>query len=1451
MPRQLPCSIALHNGPTGSGKTRRLVHAVAQWLQGTAPGTAMVASDQLLVLCSNHARQHAFQQQLLAALMAPSADGHMAGFGQLPVYTFSGFVRQMLTDCWPFAEQLLIKHSNPEEGVSPQILPTLCGFEVTEQLLRQLIAGQEVQAPGLFSEFPGNESALIKQLIRRHRLRAECHIDRATIAQRDSLLMVPCQGAIAAIETQLDATTARLRMLDPARQLGLFATLLQHEPRFAEQVAQRCQAVVVDDVDETHPAQQQFVDWVLDRAITAILAGDADGGARQGYLNAYPQGWHALLAAHPEAVTSHTVPHTGYQRAVAIGQGWQASLPSDTSVAGIAPIRTYPTRWEMLAAAMTQVSHHIAGGGQPGDVAILLPRLDELTAYGLTHAARQQGIPLQCLSGGATPMTDPLARSLLYALQVLYRPQWQRPLTITEWQLLWFAVHPNTLPYRQAVVACLAPLAVGGMLANHPQPLPPWEMLASQLASTAWAKAPDVATRAIQQGYHQLLSVFTRCHNKTPSQSAYALWQSMLSPQVWPRQPVPAVEQLFRSLHHTLTLHQRLAALHGQTAPEDTETAYHWLLQVKQGIVAETPSMPPAINANAVVVATPQKWVDMNQARPHALWLDVTSPEWARTDDAPLYHAWVHGAQTEADAEAYGQLPPETLRIRRAAHVTRNLALLATETLTPYASQLDDTGQDTPTITLGTLAGVLQPLAGQPVETPVVTAQRAILRDDQKPVLDYRGGTMAISAVPGAGKTFVNVELICELASRGVNPADILVLTYMESAARTLQGRLQTKLQTAQLPTVSTIHGLAFKMLTENEHFRRFPELGDTLVVMDDYAQEQRLSKITHSLHGRHLQGHRINANSFHKLVRRCINDAKYYRLSPQAVADGLDNPATDTAAAANPLYRWCARAYYQYQQQCRQAGEIDFTDLIVYATRLLEDAPEVRAYYQQQYPWVIEDEAQDSSTLLQQFISLLGGDTPNLIRTGDTNQSITTTFSAADPEVFRTFARTADKSVLMDRSGRCAEPVMDLANAWLRHCLDVPQLSDAFTAVRMKPVADRNPALLWPIQALTFATEIDEQAYWMETIAQWRNQYPKASIAVLVSANREAVTLAKALQQAGIPAVCFSDGFQTNAVFGVIRAVMHCIVHPFSKPAQQQLVEAMTDSGVLFQPPFVDEDNWQPALDAELAWLGKHLLLAGPAGDIPHAVVQRLAFDMQEFCQLATTESLPTLVATIACRYFTDAIARSNGLLCAMESRRFLQRLTEEVGPQQASSHAPIELLLQHMDRLYQGRSVRRVFNDALNEQDEQVVQVMTLHKSKGQEFDMVVMPRLIEGYQTRGGLKPEDELALRIRQLAQQGSAVVNTAVPNDQLAEQFTRQQLGERARLMYVGITRAKRALVCSTVGQVVRFGNKLEKANPSDFYQFIEHYVANPSPAGLDDAERLSALLGDDTAEVCV
>jgi len=147
-----------------------------------------------------------------------------------------------------------------------------------------------------------------------------------------------------------------------------------------------------------------------------------------------------------------------------------------------------------------------------------------------------------------------------------------------------------------------------------------------------------------------------------------------------------------------------------------------------------------------------------------------------------LYNAWVFQKGWEKDT--YTIEDNLELSKDKTARILRKLTLCANEKIFAFSSLFDSNG-------IENFGGIEKYLNFETEKIPAQNIRPIIPRADQAPVLEYKSGKMAISAVPGAGKTTILLALILKLLENGINPENIFVLTYMESAARNFRERIK------------------------------------------------------------------------------------------------------------------------------------------------------------------------------------------------------------------------------------------------------------------------------------------------------------------------------------------------------------------------------------------------------------------------------------------------------------------------------------------------------------------------------------------------------------------------------------------------------------------------------------------------------------------------------------
>lgn len=1415
-------------GPLGTGKTQALLQWVLARL--SEPGQA---SQQVLVLTANPWRQQAVRHHLLRG---PTTTGAL---GDLSVYTFAGLVRNLLLHFWPLAEETLLQRWPQRQHLS-RIVPELCGLEETAFLLRVLLPTWKAQNPDALELLEQSDRALINQVIRRQRQRSENRLSRDTMARRDQqLVLAAALPAVQRLENRLDGLAYPLRLLDSTRQLDVMLSLLSREPQVRNWLRQTYTMLAVDDLDEATPAQYRFIQWLLPGVQACCLAADADGGSRQGYLNAHPAGWDAvkrqLLAQ--GAVYHPLLPQQAAAAPLQNAQALYTTLRHDhpkpiAATAGDGDPRVVPhpllaetftvgaldSCWIQLCDTLLQRLEATLQEGPltPADLVWVMPRMDPLSLAPLLAGLRRLGVPVQLLSGTLRPANDRYARLWLVLVQLLQLQRWGLPLSSLEWRLVVGLAWQGWQRFPRAV----APLAQ--WLAQFVQHTAPNTPLAQRLPTAQQLPVQedwfDPQVLAVYPTFRQTLLDLAE---QPVEQGFWAVYGHWVRPVLPVSNTGQALQQLAKTWQRQLAIIQRLQL---------SEERYLrvWLLQAKNGTTADTGDTPQAIDPNALLIGTPQKVIDGEIHRPAQWWIDITSREWLRSDSAPLYHTHLHALQYRGEDTDTLQANQHQYTRWRVARQLRKLLLLTTLPVTLFGATLDAQGYTQE----GPLLPFLLPQWGQP-DGSGGHLLRAQLRPDQQPVLAYRSGTLAISAVPGAGKTFVTVELILELIQQGTPPEAILVLTYMDSAARTLLGRLKTKLEPlgiTTLPTVSTIHALALRLLADSG------ETDEPLTLADDLVQDGLLQQVAHQLVAQGLTG-TVQAKDLPRVLPSLVRHCKSLGLT-----------AHHLQQRSGQSLGWLATALQTYQARLQQRGFMDFTDLIWQAIQLLEHNTLFRQQVQQRYRYILEDEAQDSSLMLQRFIALVGGPQPNLVRVGDTNQSITTTFSTADPAVFRQFVAQAQLTVTMDHSGRCAPEIMALANAWLHQgAQDNPALADAFVPVSLQPVAQQNPSLLTPLCVTQYDTETEERQALIDHITHWRDTQPQASMAVLVRTNQQALDITALLHSANVPSVCLSQDLCRDEVYRTVLAYLRTFAQPHDGPVRVQWLRQLREAH-LYQLDGMSEADFITLSDT----VASTPIFEMPLEQLPPLpLLHPLVSDWQAFYPLADSPALPEVLHELTERLFTRVVDRSNGLLCALQARQTLQTHATlltllEQDPNaplpQAEFSSPLERVLAAFEDAFRSRRGLRLFTDeALGlghgaaAQGAGVVQVMSLHKAKGQEFDLVWMPGMtsqqLPAFPAERKLREDERLQVVLNRLAHSHTPAsgpnpqhaATPAAPMEEALQQQQRAILQEEARLVYVGITRARRGLFLSTHAKGRTFGRWTDRT-PAYAWQFAHRWL---------------------------
>ena len=323
-------------------------------------------------------------------------------------------------------------------------------------------------------------------------------------------------------------------------------------------------------------------------------------------------------------------------------------------------------------------------------------------------------------------------------------------------------------------------------------------------------------------------------------------------------------------------------------------------------------------------------------------------------------------------------------------------------------------------------------------------------------------GAVLLLAVPGSGKTTVLVtRLGYMLCCCGISPDAILTMTYTKAATKEMQKRFVRLFgqDCPQIPEIRTINGVSSKII---DFYTRTHGSGSAFTVVEN---EGELAKIVSDLY-RELSGE-FATQSVIKELRKGIAYVKNMMLGKEDLGE------LDTGFDQFP------ELYVQYNLALRQRRWMDYDDQMIYAKTILENYPDILAHFQDAFPYICVDEAQDTSKIQHAIIQLLARKTGNLFMVGDEDQSIYG-FRAAYPDALMQFEQTYPKArvLLMEENYRSTPEILHLANGFIRKNTDrrpktVRPTRVSGANVHLISAADRTAQYAW---LLAMAAHCDGQ---------------------------------------------------------------------------------------------------------------------------------------------------------------------------------------------------------------------------------------------------------------------------------------------------------------------------------------------------------------------------------------
>ena len=638
-------------------------------------------------------------------------------------------------------------------------------------------------------------------------------------------------------------------------------------------------------------------------------------------------------------------------------------------------------------------------------------------------------------------------------------------------------------------------------------------------------------------------------------------------------------------------------------------------------------------------------------------------------------------------------------------------------------------------------------------------------------VVNYNGPSLIIAGA-GSGKTRVLTTRIAYMLSQGVDARSILALTFTNKAAREMRERIEKLVgPQARYIRMGTFHSVFARILRENAAKIGFP---DSYTIYEPSDVKNLIKTI---IKDKNLSEERYKPQA----VAARISMAKNCLITPGAYKANAVLVGEDREAKMPEI----SDIYIEYCNRCKRNGAMDFDDLLLQTNILLRDCPDVLEQYQEQFKYVLVDEYQDTNMAQYIIVRRLALKHSNVCVVGDDAQSIYA-FRGAKIENILSFQRDYPETKVykLEQNYRSTQTIVEAANSLIAHnsrrlekrCFSAAEKGEKIKLVRV--VEDS-------YEPVEVAMDIKDRA---REGAEWRD------FAILYRTNKQHGLFEAALSRRGIPYRVYKGmSLLDHKDVRNLIAYLSVILNPNDDESFKRIINY----------PARGIGDTTIARIAEIAkakdtsmWRAVDELVRGSEvlGQAEKTVVRKVADFVKMINELAAMR-----VEMGVCDFAKEVIARS-GILYELEREKkpendtakdYLDQLLAMMSSYEDECDREMDEGLREVDQtptIDEWMQNIMLQTDQDNDDDGNRVTLMTVHSAKGLEYDYVYIVGMEEGL------------------------------FPSSRSVESLP--DLEEERRLMYVAITRAKRAAMLS-FSEMRRVWGKTENTSPSRFLKEID------------------------------
>ncbi|AXT84201.1 hypothetical protein C6I20_02650 [Aeromicrobium sp. A1-2] len=715
----------------------------------------------------------------------------------------------------------------------------------------------------------------------------------------------------------------------------------------------------------------------------------------------------------------------------------------------------------------------------------------------------------------------------------------------------------------------------------------------------------------------------------------------------------------------------------------------------------------------------------------------------------------------------------------------------------------------------------------------------------QRAVVEHRGGPLLVLAGPGTGKTTTLVELVVDRVAQGVAPEDVLVLTFSRKAAQDVRQRISRRLTGGVVPAM-TFHSYCYGLVRADSQPEEF---ADPLRLLSAPEQEWRVAEI---LLGATEMGRVTWPDELAPALRTRGIAREIADFMSKARALGLEPESLRQLATARdePVWSSLASLWSEYDQVLSLAREADYSGLVDDALGVLVAADEADELARHQPRLLVVDEYQDTDPAQVNLLRTLVGPHTELVAFGDPDQSIYA-FRGADIRGVWAFG---------EHFGSEARPARTLS---LQHCRRLgPELLAASREI-VRPMgisggmdveeftSFRHPlpaSTTGRVETPTFTDPRAEAEHIALLLARAHldDEVPYDEMAVLVRGVSSIAPIERALREAGVPVEVAGDEIPL-ARQAAVRALFHAAECAQAVAQQRTMVPEQAET--LLVGPLGRLDPSEMRVLARLL-RRRHADDSGELLDSRELLAECLVEPALLFAiephgphggLVSRVQRIARLLRTTADLILGHAPAE-HVLWALWDGSGWPRRLVAAAETGDAEAHRDLDAVVALFDDAARaeergGRAEIGTYLDAIQAQQipsdtlaergirGRAVRLMTAHRSKGLEWDLVVVAGVQDGVWP--AVRPPHSL-LRSERLDPRGDGRPPTFGA-----------LLAEERRLFYVAATRARLRLIVTAVASAASDGDQ-----PSRFHQQLEALATTaPSPVPLPRPRRGATMRG--------